>query len=731
MNERATFGAELRRRRKAAGLSLTELAARTHYSKGYLSKVETGLATPNPALATLCEAELDAEGMLTALLPGEPVRRRTRPDVRPSGLPTATTAFAGRATELRAVRAALETDGGVCVVSGMGGVGKTELAVRCAHRLESGFADGCLFVDLRGYSPGEPIAGTAAVHDRLLRVLGVPADRIPADPDDRAALYRSRLRGRRLLLVLDNAVSAAQVRPLLPAEPKCRVLITSRSRLSALDDATTVSLDMLPLAAAVELFTTVTGVPASDTVTRVVERCARLPLAIRIAAARLRAHPAWDVAELDRRLDDETARLGELDDGERTLAAAFQLSVRQLSGAESRLFGLLTVHPGTDFDIHTASALSALSPREADRLLERLHEAHLLTQPEPDRYGFHDLLHAFATEFVQNDAEDRMNAFRRLAAFAVRSAAHADNRLTPYRFVPEISFDPGIPEPARLDDSEMAMSWFRAEWPGLVALCRAAGERGEHERCWQLAFFLRDFFFVAKLWDPWLDTHRWARASAEAIGDTWALATTTANLGVAYVDRGDLDEASACYGEALALFRRIGDGHGESTALAHSGWAEHYRGRHTEALRDLRQAQAFYVRDGNRRNAAITGRGIALALTALGQASEAAALAAETLSVFDELGLDLDAAMALNCAGWAWFHAGRRDLATSAYRAAAERAESCGSPYETARAYTGLGNIAAAEGSAALAAEMWDRADEIHPDLDPVMVGEARTRGRE
>ncbi|WP_101613108.1 tetratricopeptide repeat protein [Amycolatopsis sp. BJA-103] len=724
MNEKATFGAELRRLRKAAGLSLTELAARTHYSKGYLSKVETGLSTPNPALATLCETELGVEGALTPLLPGEPLRRRTRPDVRPSGLPPGTPSFTGRTAELRAIRAALEADGGVCVVSGMGGVGKTELAVRCARRLESGFADGCLFVDLRGHESGD----SSAVHDRLLRVLGVPADRIPTDADDRAALYRSRLRGRSLLLVLDNAVNAAQVRPLLPAEPKCRVLITSRSRLSALDDAEHVSLDMLPLAAAVNLFTTVTEVPAGPTVTRVVQRCGLLPLAIRIAAARLRAHPAWDVAELDRRLNDEAARLGELDDGERTLTAAFWLSAQLLSPAESRLFGLLTVHPGTDVDIHTVSALSALPLRETDRLLDRLHEVHLLTQPEPDRYGFHDLLRAFAAEFVLTDAEDGMKAFSRLTAFAVRSAAQADRELTPHRFFPEIAFDPDVPEPVRLDDSAMAMSWFHSEWPGLVTLCKTASERGEHERCWQLAFFLRDFFFVAKLWDPWLETHRWARSSAESIGDTWALATTTANLGVALVDRGDLDEASACYREALTLFRRIGDGHGETTTLAHSGWADHYRGNHDDALRDLRQAHASYVRDGNRRNAAITGRGIALVLTAIGQSAEAATLAAETLSVFDELGLELDAAMALNCMGWAWYHAERHDLAASAYRTAVDRAEACGSSYEAARAYIGLGNVAVAEGSHALAADLWDRADEVHPDLDQVMVGEARTR---
>lgn len=730
MGERATFGAELRRRRKAAGLSLTELAERTHYSKGYLSKVETGLATPNPPLAALCEAELGAEGILTALLPREPARHRARPDVRPSGLPPATATFTGRSRELRLIRAALDADGGVCVVSGMGGVGKTELAVRCAHRLESGFADGCLFIDLRGYGSTEAATDTAAVHDRLLRVLGVPAERIPGDPDDRAALYRSRLHGRGVLLVLDNAVSAAQVRPLLPAEPKCRVLITSRSRLSALDDAEHVSLDMLPSSAAIELFTTLAGVPADDAVTRVVERCARLPLAIRIAAARLRAHPAWDVAELDRRLDDETVRLGELDDGERSLAAAFQLSVGQLGAAESRLFGLLAVHPGADFDIHTASALSALPLPETDRLLERLHEAYLLTQPEPDRYGFHDLLRVFAGEVVLTDlpAEESRKAFHRLAGYAVRSAAQADNLLTPHRFVPRVDFEEDIPEPPRLDDGEMALAWFRVEWPGLVALCRAAGERGEHDRCWQLAFFLRDFFFVAKLRDPWIATHRWARAAAEASGDGWAHATTTANLGVALVDRGDLDGASACYDEALDLYRLLGDSHGESTVLAHSGWADHYRDRQPEALRKLRQAYEFYVENGNRRSAAITARGMALVLTALGQTDEAAALATETLSVFTELNLEVDAAMALNCLGWVWFHAERYDLAVSAYRDAADRAEACGSPHETARAYTGLGNVAAARGDTALATELWERSDEIHPELDEVVVGEARVR---
>lgn len=716
MTARATFGAELRRLRVSAGLSLTELAGRVHYSKGYLSKVETGLAAPNSALAALCESEFGTPGALTALVPAENGKRRTRPDIRPSGLPPVTADFAGRDSESRAVREILESDGGVCVISGMGGAGKTALAVRCAYRLEASFADGSLFLDLRGTS-GEPVT-PADAHDRLLRILEVPAERIPADPDDRAALFRTCLRGRSFLLVLDNAGSTGQVRPLLPAEPKCRVVITSRSRLPALDEAEHVSLGVLPSASAGALVTALTGA-TPDTARRIADRCGLLPLAIRIAAARLRAHPAWDVAELERRLADETRRLGELDDGERSLAAAFRLSVRQLDQPEARLFGLLALHPGPDFDVTAAQALGSLDAAEAERLLDRLHQAYLLTQPELGRFGFHDLVRVFAASGVTDEA-----AYRRLADFSVATAERADRMVSGPRHRPEVTYPPGLPE-VEFPDQDSAIAWFRAEWPNLVALCRRTGAS---ERCWQLAFFLRGFFYLTKLWDPWIATHRWARAAAEAVGNRWAAATTTANLGIAYVDRGDLDEASRCYRQALQEYQEIGDRHGEATALAHSAWVEHYRGNHEQALRDLRSAADFYELTGNRRSGAITTRGVALVLTALGQAAEAARLVEETLAVFEELELELDVVMGLNCLGWARFRAGDHSGAESAYREAAARAEACGSTHEAARAYLGLGNVAAAQGVAGEAASQWERAEAAHPDLDPVTVGEAAAR---
>ncbi|KAA9161632.1 tetratricopeptide repeat protein [Amycolatopsis acidicola] len=720
MSERAKFGAELRRLRAASGLSLADLEKRVHYSKGFLSKVETGLATPSAALAALCEEQLDAPGALTALLPGRPARRRTRPDTRPSGLPPATNTFVGRQAELSRVRQALSSEGGVCVISGLGGIGKTELAVRCAHRLEAGFADGCLYVDLR--VSDEP----SVVQDRLLRMLGEPPESIPADPDDRTAYYRNRLGGRSFLLVFDNAGSAAQVRPLLPAEPKSRVLITSRSRLAALDEAAHVSLDVLSEPAASELFASLTGVEPDEAVAGIVTRCGLLPLAIRIAAARLRSHPAWDAAELERRLARAQVRIAELDDGERSVSAAFDLSVQQLPHAESRLLGLLTLLPGADFDLDTAGVLGG---RGTERVLDRLHDVHLLTQPAIDRYAFHDLVrsHAGGHLFATTSAAQQATMFRHVMDFAVRSAEAADRLITPGRYRPELAWPDDTPA-KELETDDDAVNWLSAEWPNLVALCQSAGERGEFDRCWRLAYSLRGFFFLAKLWEPWIETHEWAQSAARASGDRWALATSTANLGVALADRGDPDAASVRYEQALSLYREIGDGHGESTALAHQAWADHYRGRHEEALQNLRRAAAFYEQEGNERNAAITNRGISLVLTSLGSAAEAAELAASTLPVFEELVLNLDAVMALNCMGWAYFHSGDYERATAAYDEATARAERCSSTYEAARAFTGLGNIARARGDKVEATIWWARADEIHPALPPASVGEARVR---
>ncbi|HJP73066.1 MAG TPA: tetratricopeptide repeat protein [Pseudonocardiaceae bacterium] len=734
-----TFGTELRRLRIAAGLSLTDLADAVHYSKGYLSKVETGLAQANETLAALCEDALDTKGTLLAMVP----TRRRRPGrprgagSRLTGLPPEAAHFVGRTDRLAQLRAALVDDGpdapGVCVIAGMAGVGKTTLAVRAAHQVDERFADGSVFLDLRGYTPGSSGMSSADALDRLLRQLGVPGEQIPADLDDRAAYYRGVVRPLRLLIVLDNVSSARQLRPLLPGERSCRVLVTSRGRLPALDDARHFSLDALTEPEAIALFGAVAGPDRApheeDLVRKVVIRCGCLPLAVRVAAARYRTNPGWSLADLCERLADPPELLRELDDGERSVLAAFQLSYRELPADQRRLFALLSLHPGADLDGYVAAALGDLDLAEARRIVDRLQESYLLSQRPGGRYEFHDLLKAFAGDAAAHDlsVELRTAALGRLVGYGLHCASTVDVLLTPQRFRPATPIE--LPRaPRTFADAKQARSWVQAQWPMLVELCRTAAQTGQHTRCWQLAFALRDYFFLAKLWDPWIDTHELALQATRASGERWAEAVTLDNLGVAHVDRGEIEAAIACYQQALVLFEEIGNEQGRVTALANLGWAYHYQGEHEQARRDLLAALAAYQRAGNERNAAITLRGIALAETELGLGADAIRHSTEALAVFEELGLDFDAAMAFNCLAWAHFRAGEHDRAAQAYRQAAARAELIGSDYEIARAETGLGNVAAAQDRLDDAVRYWDSAEARCPDLNATVIGEHRTR---
>ncbi|MEU5848661.1 ATP-binding protein [Saccharopolyspora shandongensis] len=736
-----TFGTELRRIRQAAGLSLADLAARIHFSKSYLSKIETGMAPPTEALAVLCDAEFGTGGELAGLLSGSSPRARGRHAAAapsPSGLPAVTPHFVGRGDELGEIRDVLLRDvpGSpvVCAVHGMAGVGKTALVVRCAHRLKSRFPGGCLFLDLRGHTTGTVPVSPGEALDRCLRLLGVPGAEIPADVDDRAAVFRDRLRGRSVLIVLDNAHSTEQVRQLIPAEPKCRVLVTSRRRLVSLDDAHHVKVTNLPASAAATLFRSLAPDNSSErgterVVDRIVEHCGRLPLAVRIAAARLRTHAGWRLADLEGRLADRYVRLSELDDGERCVAAAFQLSYQDVPSAQQRLFGLLALHPGADWEVFGAAALAGVDLRVAERLLASLHDAHLIDLQPTGRYRFHDLIRAFARTVALADVPEaeQQDALRRLVDLHVHVADQADRLLAPSRYRPELGLPDVPPAVPELDDGT-AVDWMRAEWANDVALCDLAAKRGFHERCWQLAFALRSFFFLDKLWDPWVVSNERALNSAASSGDHWAEAIAANNLGVALIDRGELDQAAERYRRALGLFETIGDQHGVHTTLNNLAWVDHYRGEHRTALAGMQIALAFYRSTNATRNAGITMRGTALVEIELGDFSAACGHLDAALLIFDELGLDLDAAMTLNGRGWAHFCAGNHTEAAAAYRAAAERSDRCGSTFESARAESGLGNVAAATGRPDDARKHWNRADLLHSNLPRTVVAEARTR---
>jgi tetratricopeptide (TPR) repeat protein/transcriptional regulator with XRE-family HTH domain len=723
------FGTELKRLREAAGLSLTALALAVPASKGYLSKIENGKANVSRDIANACDKALNAEGRLAALVT-RPARSDRLPVLGLVGLPAGTRHFVGRAAELATVSSMLvhQDAARVCVVHGMAGVGKTAIAIAAARSVIDDFPDGCLFFDLRGHTPGAPVLTPADGLGRLLSLLGVPGEKIPADIDGRANLLQARLRGRRLLLVFDNARTADQVRLMLPAEPGCRVIITSRGRLAALDDAWSVSLDLLSRVDATVLFRSVAGPSMSaddDAVADIVAYCGMLPLAIRVAAARLVAG-GWSTARFIDRLADQKTRLSSLDDGERSVAAAFKVSYDSLPDDQRWLFGLLALHPATAAETSAVHALAdVLPPGETDRLLDRLHDAHLLTLDPAGLVEVHDLMRTFAVRYALPEISeaDRAAAAGRLVDHALARVHAADQLIDPHRFRPSIDIlsQQGMP----FGKAHDALAWLRLQWPTLTQITELAARFGRHRQCWKLAYILRSFFFRERLLDPWIETHRLALESAREAGDISGAGMILNDLGVVHLEVGDAAEAIQCHNRAEAYFEQVGDERGATDVVSSRAWAFLSTGDLSTARQDLTRTLATYRRAGRTHNTVIALRGLAFVLTELEEFDEALTYAQEARELSQ---LPRDVLMSRNCVAWIHFRGGQLDKAERNYQSAIDLAEFVDSDYELARAVTGMGNIAARHGDRNLAKQWWARADEYGMLFNPLVLGEARAR---
>src|SRR5947209_2565649 len=529
----ARLGAALRSAREERGLSLRALAKLLYRSHSNLVEYERGHRLAPLDVVQSYEVQLGIpEGTLVALreaadheLHGEdPRHRQTR--LPRTGLPRAfqlpadIAHFTGREAEQAQIRALVaETGprGGAVVISaiaGMAGVGKTAFAVHLAHELAPGFPDAQLFVNLHGYDAGQRL-GPGEALDGFLRALGVSNEGLPGPLDRKASLYRSLLAGRRALVVLDNASSEEQVRPLLPGSPTCLVLVTSRSSLLGLvaaEGARLVSLDVLGPAEARELLARVAGQDGQERVgrepeagTEVARLCGRLPLAVRIAAAELAARPHLSIAELARRLGDEQHRLGELATGDVEVRASFALSYQSLEPPAARMFRRLGLIVGPTFARGVAAALMDVTPGEAERLLETLVDAHLLeVSSVSGRYRFHDLLRLYARE--RADAEesdaDREAALHRMLHWYLDTANAAERLLIPGRR--RLPYEPTgrWVEPAFATRGE-ALGWFEAERANLAAATQQAAGRGFHSIAWQLPDASWSFFYLRSYWPDW------------------------------------------------------------------------------------------------------------------------------------------------------------------------------------------------------------------------------------
>ena len=541
----------------------------------------------------------------------------------PRQLPGAVANFTGRTAELALLdglldEAAQRAPGTIVIsaVGGTGGVGKTALVVHWAHRVAGQFPDGQLYVNLRGYDPAQPVRPTDALAG-FLRSLGVSGQDIPEDEAERAARYRSLLAGQRMLVVLDNAGSAEQVRPLLPGDPHCPVVVTSRDALTALvarDGAQRLDLDLLPLDDAVGLLRALIGARVdADTEAAVLlaSQCCRLPLALRVAAELATVRPAVPLAELAGELADQQRRLDLLDAGGDARSAArtvFSWSYRHLDAGADRAFRLLGLHPGPDFDRYAVAALAGETVERADRLLEQLARAHLTQPAGPGRYGMHDLLRAYARGLTaaRDSEEERRAAQERLFDYYLDAAAAAMDTILPA----ERHRRPPLHRPAALipplTDPDAALAWLDAQRSCLVAAVTHAAAEGWPGHASRLAATLFRYLDNGGHLSEAITIHTHALLASGHTGDRTAEATALVNLASVDLRQGRYEQASDQLQSALSLFREGGDQIGEARALANLGIADMLKGRYGQATAHLQQALPLLHKAGNRSGEAAT-----------------------------------------------------------------------------------------------------------------------------
>ncbi|WP_328842887.1 ATP-binding protein [Streptomyces sp. NBC_00258] len=520
-------------------------------------------------------------------------------------LPRDTTAFTGRRTETEHLLASASSaqSQGIHIVSGMPGVGKTALAVHVAHLLVTSYPCGQLFVRLHAHTPGRQPADPAEALGSLLVGLGVDPRHLPHSLDARSRLWRDRLAGRRILIVLDDAASRTQVEPLLPGDPNCLVMITSRRRLAFPEGAASLALGVLPPTDASLLFTRLAGREVrsaqNDAVARINELCGRLPLAIALLASRIAHRPHWDLATFASELACAQDRLEELATGDLATAAAFTMSYRALPSGRKRLFRLLGLHPGPDIDAYAASALTGTPLPAVRRELEALYDDHLVDSERPGRYHLHDLLRMYARDAANADpAQEHTEAIDRLTDYYRQAAAAACRHGTAEVHAPLPPSGPALALPEHATHQD-AVEWMRAEHANLTACALHAAESGRHTQTFRLAATLADFLHHSAHWGEAARLHEAAVRAALGARDQRATATALYNLGRVHSATGNFERAAALL-RAAARLAAAENLPAQAHALCALGQVRFATGAYPEAGRHLHQALNLHRAGVNR-----------------------------------------------------------------------------------------------------------------------------------
>jgi DNA-binding SARP family transcriptional activator/tetratricopeptide (TPR) repeat protein len=643
-------------------------------------------------------------GRAPSWAPGVPV---------PAQLPLDAQGFSGRHDELRTLHdmlpsaRAAETDESVpvVVISGTAGVGKTALAIRFGRQVAKHFPDGQLYINLRGRdatrSPMEPMEALGL----LLVAFGMPPHRLTSSVEERAALFRSLVDGKRILVVLDNASNPAQVRPLLPGSPDCLVVVTSRNQMAGLvaaEGATLVSLDLLSDDEAHEMLARRLGrervAAEPQAADEIITACAGLPLALSIAVGRAAAGRAKrPLSQLAGELHDARNRLAALEEGDAAtdVRAVLSWSYDQFSPAAARMFRLLGLHPGPDVSLSAAASLAGISRADAGTALRELTRTHMAAEHLPGRFNVHDLLRVYAADQAErhDPAPERSAAVHRMLDHYLHTAMAASQRFSPFRSSLRLAApQPGV-LPAEMADKDQAMAWFDAEAPVLLTLIDYASANGFDTHAWQIPWTLGPFFNRRGRWRSYAASQQIALAAAQRLDDTLALAHTHHLLGHAQLQMNDYEAAEPNFRQALDLFRELRDRANEAVVLNGLGIMLEKQERFPEALAVLLDALRMLKAAGHWWTQATLENGVGWLYAHLGQYDDALNHCQRSLSLHRESGHRGGAADALDSLGYVYLHLGDLAQAQAHYRQAIDAYREIASPFGEGNSLAGLGDV--------------------------------------
>lgn len=637
----------------------------------------------------------------------------------PAQLPPDVSEFVGREQELAALDRLLdcvadEASLTIGLVTGVGGVGKTGLVLHWAHRTARSFPDGQLFIDLQGYDrSGEPLE-PGTVLERFLRALGVPGDRVPAHPDERAALFRSQLDGRRVLVVLDNARSADQVRPLLPGSSSSCVIVTSRSSLDDLVirlGAQRLALTVLRHEDAIALLSATAGAdriradPVS--VARIADLCDRLPLALRVAAVRLAARPHWTLGKFVVRLSDQRRRLDELSEGDAQIRANFWLGYRDLPPDAARMYRRLGLLDIPDFVPWVGAALLDIGTNEAEDLVEQLVDAQLLEVRGRDatgevRYHFHDLLRLYAAERceAEDSPEDRLAALARAfgCLMALVEEAHRREYGGDYTLIHGSA-------PRWRPEADVVnwllrnpLQWLSAERLTILSAIRQAGSLELHELCWDMAHTATTLFENGNWQGDWLATCDWALKATRKAGNIRGEAATLYSLATLRMSQHRYTDAFDMFGVALALFERADDRHGYALALRNVAWLNGVNGDFGTAITRYEHARATFREVGDRGAEAHVLSNMARIELERGKIAASKRLIEDAVSISRAIGNHRTESQALYLLGEMFLAEGQHDKAQDTFGEVLSRVREHDDAVGMAHAFLGLGETQMGQG---------------------------------